>query len=68
MTYIASIMNKIISSCDNVNRLQQLQSVQSEAKELFRRKNADYGDAFATYGTIGILATFQPISNALATK
>ena len=23
--------------------------------ELFKRKNADYGDAFAEYGTIGVL-------------
>ena len=36
-------------------RVQQLKNVQQEALELFTRKNADYGDAFATYGTIGIL-------------
>jgi hypothetical protein len=36
-------------------RVGQLEKVQNEAKELFRRKNTDYGDAFATYGTIGIL-------------
>ena len=41
-------------SLDN-QRLQQLESVHAEAKELFRRKNEDYGDAFATYGTIGVL-------------
>ncbi len=29
--------------------------IQKEALELFRRKNADYGDAFATYGAIGVL-------------
>ena len=29
--------------------------VQSEALELFKRKNSDYGDAFTEYGTIGIL-------------
>ena len=33
----------------------QLETVQREAKELFRKKNADYGDAFATYGTVGVL-------------
>ena len=32
-----------------------METVQKEAKELFRKKNADYGDAFATYGSIGIL-------------
>lgn len=39
--------------CDT--RIEQLQKVQKEAHELFARKNADYGDAFATYGTVGIL-------------
>lgn len=37
------------------DRVDQLLKVQEEAKELFERKNADYGDAFAEYGTIGIL-------------
>ena len=36
-------------------RVEQLQKVQHEAYELFTRKNADYGDSFATYGTIGVL-------------
>jgi len=36
-------------------RIAQLETVQNEAKELFRKKNIDYGDAFATYGTVGIL-------------
>lgn len=38
-----------------MNRVQQLLTVQAEAKSLFEEKNADYGDAFATYGTVGIL-------------
>lgn len=38
-----------------MDRVQQLSTVQTEAKELFRKKNADYGDAFATYGTVGVL-------------
>ncbi len=33
----------------------QFETIQREAKELFRKKNADYGDAFATYGTVGVL-------------
>lgn len=37
------------------DRVLQLQTVQEEARELFRKKNADYGDAFATYGTVGVL-------------
>ena len=34
---------------------EKLQNIQAEALELFKRKNADYGDAFAEYGTIGVL-------------
>ena len=37
------------------NPVASLQSVQQECLELFRRKNADYGNAFAEYGTIGVL-------------
>lgn len=36
-------------------RVDQLKRVQNEALELFIRKNRDYGDAFATYGTVGVL-------------
>lgn len=36
-------------------RIQQMRCVHSEALELFSRKNKDYGDAFAQYGTIGVL-------------
>lgn len=36
-------------------RVEQLEEIQKEAKELFARKNADYGDAFATYGAVGVL-------------
>ena len=38
-----------------MNRVEQLSKIQAEAKELFTRKNADYGDAFAKFGTIGVL-------------
>ena len=37
------------------NRVKQLEDVQCEAKELFSRKNKDYGDAFANCGPIGVL-------------
>jgi len=29
--------------------------VQEEALNLFTKKNTDYGDAFATYGTVGVI-------------
>lgn len=36
-------------------RLEQYSKVHKEASELFRKKNSDYGDAFANYGTVGVL-------------
>ena len=38
-----------------LNREQQMNAVQSEALELFSKKNKDYGDAFADYGPIGVI-------------
>ncbi len=38
-----------------MNRPKQLRNVQDEALELFKKKNTDYGDAFANYGAIGVL-------------
>ena len=33
--------------------------VQQEGLELFKKKNQDYGDAFAKYGTIGVLMRIE---------
>ena len=38
-----------------MGRHEQLKQVQLEALALFRKKNADYGDAFADYGPIGVI-------------
>tara|TARA_B100001769_G_scaffold195119_1_gene155553 strand:+ start:40495 stop:40767 length:273 start_codon:yes stop_codon:yes gene_type:complete len=37
------------------DRLKQMDLIQLEARELFIKKNTDYGDAFATYGPVGVL-------------
>jgi len=37
------------------DRNSQLDIIQLEARQLFEKKNKDYGDAFATYGPIGVL-------------
>ena len=37
------------------DRISQMEKVQKEGLELFKKKNADYGDAFANYGVIGVL-------------
>ena len=42
-----------------MNRPEQLKKVQKEALELFIKKNADYGDAFAKYGVIGVLMRIE---------
>tara|TARA_B100000927_G_C16425662_1_gene453319 strand:- start:450 stop:797 length:348 start_codon:yes stop_codon:yes gene_type:complete len=37
------------------DRIHQMLKVQQEALELFAKKNADYGDAFANYGAVGVI-------------
>ena len=41
------------------NRTEQMIKIQSNALELFKRKNKDYGDAFAKFGVIGILMRIE---------
>ena len=36
-------------------RVKQLENIQEEARILFEKKNADYGDAFSNYGPVGVL-------------
>ena len=36
-------------------RIGQMKAVHDESLALFTRKNADYGDAFATYGPVGVI-------------
>ena len=52
------------------SRVSQMQLIQKESLELFKRKNQDYGDAFANYGAVGVLirmgdkiARLQSITN-----
>ena len=55
------------SSESKVDRVQQLKEIQNKALELFKKKNADYGDAFAEFGIIGVLMRIQDkISRALS--
>lgn len=41
------------------DRVSQLAEIQSQALELFKKKNADYGDAFAKFGTVGVLMRIE---------
>ena len=36
-------------------RITQMIDVQNEALELFKKKNTDYGDSFANYGSVGVI-------------
>jgi len=40
-------------------RTAQLEIIHSKAKEVFIKKNTDYGDAFATFGVVGVLVRIQ---------
>lgn len=43
------------SSPTNSTRVVQLAKIQEEARDLFIKKNQDYGDAFAKYGPTGVI-------------
>lgn len=42
-----------------MDRVEQLRQIQSDALELFIKKNADYGDAFAKFGLVGVLMRIE---------
>jgi len=46
---MSAILNNVL------NRVEQMEIVQKEGLELFKKKNKDYGDAFAEYGVVGVL-------------
>ena len=49
----------------NVGRVAQMERVQEEALALFKKKNTDYGDAFATYGPVGVIVRMGDKINRL---
>ena len=42
-----------------MDSVEQLRQIQSDALELFTKKNADYGDAFAKFGLVGVLMRIE---------
>jgi len=42
-----------------MDRIEKMKEIQSNALELFRKKNIDYDDAFAKYGVIGVLMRIE---------
>ena len=49
-----------------MDRGSQYKSVHNEAFELFKKKNADYGDAFANFGPVGVIVRMGDKINRLA--
>ena len=49
-----------------MNRVEQMELVQRAGLELFKKKNADYGDAFANYGPIGVIVRMGDKINRLS--
>ena len=47
------------------NRVEIMKNIQDEARQLFSKKNADYGDSFATYGPVGVLVRMGDKINRL---
>jgi hypothetical protein len=43
------------ASFNKESRVFKMTKVQKEGLELFIKKNADYGDAFANYGPVGVI-------------
>lgn len=48
-----------------MDRLNHMMRVQREAFELFKKKNQDYGDAFATFGPVGVIVRMGDKINRL---
>ena len=44
---------------ENIKRVEQMQKIQNVCLELFKKKNKDYGDAFAKFGVIGVLTRIE---------
>ena len=49
-----------------MDRVAQLKTVQNEALALFKKKNKDYGDAFANYGPVGVIVRLGDKINRLS--
>lgn len=41
------------------DRVKQMQQIQEKCLEVFKKKNQDYGDAFARFGIIGVLMRME---------
>ncbi len=42
-----------------MDRVSKMEQIQKEGLDLFKKKNQDYGDAFAKYGVLGVLVRIE---------
>ena len=57
--YISASTSTHYMETHTPNRISQMIQVQQTALELFKKKNTDYGDAFAKFGVIGVLMRIE---------
>lgn len=55
MSENTSMPTQIPETLSTQTRVTQMKNIHKEALNLFTKKNTDYGDAFATHGSIGVL-------------
>lgn len=48
-----------------MDRVNQLDKVQSEARDLFVKKNKDYGDSFSDYGVVGVVGVLVRLGDKI---
>lgn len=53
------MMGEEVTNSLQAKRLEQMMDIQNEAFMLFRKKNTDYGDAFAKYGPTGVIMRIE---------
>mgnify|MGYP006233707795 CR=1 FL=1 len=44
---------------NKLERVEQMETIQKRCLEIFKKKNHDYGDAFARFGVIGVLMRIE---------
>ncbi len=48
-----------MENTQQLSRVNQMEEIQRKCLEVFKKKNHDYGDAFARFGVIGVLMRIE---------
>ena len=65
LLHLSKNSNQDVSHLTKMDRVSQYLNVHKEALELFKKKNKDYGNAFATFGPIGVIVRMGDKINRL---